>query len=406
MGDVVNSKRMGTRNAGSALVCGCVIERLAPRHRRESGSRRPRRPPGGGSRVRCRPRISRLAVTEGAPGARRSSSRPTRRSSGRAIATRDGRLVIELAELPAASASVTGLNLPDWSRRLRSRVTRRRAGGRPLTRLIVSTRQECRARARRRRPRAADRPGAGRHELGASPRSVEPPTEARRSARSQPAARRRAAARSASAAVRSSAGTPDAPGRRAALASGVVAAPARRRDRARRVEVVEDASTRWSGSPATASSPTRPSSSRTPTASSIDLDGVVNQSAREQPRRSTASSLERVRVSQFRQQPEPVSRVVFDLTERDARRRSSATSTGLVVRFGGGARFVAPASPSQTPQALSHAARGRWRRFADASRGATRPGADRRGRGVSASLPRALRSRPKRRPPRPQLPRP
>ncbi|MEM7050490.1 MAG: type IV pilus secretin PilQ [Acidobacteriota bacterium] len=70
----------------------------------------------------------------------------------------------------------------------------------------------------------------------------------------------------------------------------------------------------------------------------IDLEGVINQSAT-----STmvidGVDVERVRMAQFRPDPDPVSRVVFDLTEQVVP-QVERTGEGLVVRFG------APATPA------------------------------------------------------------
>jgi type IV pilus assembly protein PilQ len=74
----------------------------------------------------------------------------------------------------------------------------------------------------------------------------------------------------------------------------------------------------------------------------IDLDGVVNAS----PRSVVVvegGGLERVRVAQFKGFPDPVSRVVFDLTEGGVP-RIEETADGLVVRFGSAAAHSAPSS--------------------------------------------------------------
>ena len=65
----------------------------------------------------------------------------------------------------------------------------------------------------------------------------------------------------------------------------------------------------------------------------IDLQGVANSGARRRGRRRPASCSQRVRVAQFKPQPEPVSRVVFDLAA-DAVPRIERDRRGLVVRFG------------------------------------------------------------------------
>ena len=67
----------------------------------------------------------------------------------------------------------------------------------------------------------------------------------------------------------------------------------------------------------------------------IDLDGVVNQSARSSAPLA-GEVLARIRVSQFKQQPEPVSRVVFDLRQTVPPTIERGPE-GLVVRFHSGA---------------------------------------------------------------------
>ncbi len=93
----------------------------------------------------------------------------------------------------------------------------------------------------------------------------------------------------------------------------------------------------------------------------IDLAGVTNEGGR-----NTAplagERLARVRVSQFKQQPQPVSRVVFDLKQPVAP-SIERTSIGLVVRFGETSATPAPApfetayeAESAEPDALAEPA--------------------------------------------------
>jgi type IV pilus assembly protein PilQ len=90
----------------------------------------------------------------------------------------------------------------------------------------------------------------------------------------------------------------------------------------------------------------------------LDLEGVVNQGASSSPSLEDAR-IDRVRVSQFRQQPSPVSRVVFDLREA-AVPRIERTASGLLVRFGDGAvtptlaeQVAAGDLPGAAPEASS-----------------------------------------------------
>ncbi|MCM2269333.1 MAG: type IV pilus secretin PilQ [Thermoanaerobaculia bacterium] len=75
----------------------------------------------------------------------------------------------------------------------------------------------------------------------------------------------------------------------------------------------------------------------------IDLDGVVNRSNRG-TLNVDEGALSRVRVSQFRVQPSPVARVVFDLHAPSVP-SVERTASGLVVRFGDAAQAFAAAPP-------------------------------------------------------------
>jgi type IV pilus assembly protein PilQ len=79
----------------------------------------------------------------------------------------------------------------------------------------------------------------------------------------------------------------------------------------------------------------------------IDLDGVVNRSARNNVP-VAGGIVERVRVAQFKPLPKPVSRVVFDLS-RGAVPAIERTSAALVVSFGGSA--AAPRAVAVSPAA-------------------------------------------------------
>jgi len=84
----------------------------------------------------------------------------------------------------------------------------------------------------------------------------------------------------------------------------------------------------------------------------IDLDGVINRSNRG-TLNVEEGAVSRIRVSQFRVQPTPVARVVFDL--HDAVVPSVArTSSGLVVRFGGEPMTFA-AQPAAPPAVVAAA---------------------------------------------------
>lgn len=76
----------------------------------------------------------------------------------------------------------------------------------------------------------------------------------------------------------------------------------------------------------------------------LDLEGVVNSGAR-----STipvgSSQVQQIRIGQFKPRPEPVARVVFDLSEFDTP-VVTRTATGLVVSFGQGAMLPETAMAS------------------------------------------------------------
>ena len=81
----------------------------------------------------------------------------------------------------------------------------------------------------------------------------------------------------------------------------------------------------------------------------IDLHGVV-QAAPQTAIAGEGPVLQRVRVAQFKSQPEPVARVVLDLAD-DVVPHLVATGDGLVVRFGGAmaASPMEPATVAETP---------------------------------------------------------
>ncbi|MEO8198471.1 MAG: type IV pilus secretin PilQ [Thermoanaerobaculia bacterium] len=92
----------------------------------------------------------------------------------------------------------------------------------------------------------------------------------------------------------------------------------------------------------------------------IDLDGVVNQSARSSAPLD-GEILARIRVSQFRKSPEAVSRVVFDLRQTVPPTIERGPE-GLVVRFGSAAATPAAAEstlaavqPEREPAIAAHA---------------------------------------------------
>jgi type IV pilus assembly protein PilQ len=136
-------------------------------------------------------------------------------------------------------------------------------------------------------------------------------------------------------------GTPDRP----ALAPPPGGAPA---DRLEGLELVSDTTVRIAGNGEFAYSTFR---LENPERFVIDLAGVQNTSDRS-VLPVGAGAVARVRVSQFREQPDAVSRVVFDLVE-PAVPTIQRTGAGLVVRFGGEAPMAQAPAPAAGPVALA-----------------------------------------------------
>ncbi len=86
----------------------------------------------------------------------------------------------------------------------------------------------------------------------------------------------------------------------------------------------------------------------------IDLPGIIN-GAGKKTRDVEAASLSRVRVSQFRGGPDPVTRVVFDLSSDDVEPSIAASGAGLAVTFRSSTR-IAAAVPAPAPPPVAPAA--------------------------------------------------
>lgn len=85
----------------------------------------------------------------------------------------------------------------------------------------------------------------------------------------------------------------------------------------------------------------------------IDLPGVIN-GAGKKSRDVEAASLSRVRVSQFRGRPDPVTRVVFDLSSEGVEPFIAASGAGLAVTFRSSTR-TASAAPAPAPAPVAPA---------------------------------------------------
>ncbi|MGE0641115.1 MAG: type IV pilus secretin PilQ [Thermoanaerobaculia bacterium] len=278
--------------------------------------------------------ISRLVVREGAPGASLEVEADAALvwSSYR---NADGELVVEIPNSRPEPA-VMGQDL-DSGLISSVRVAVEESEGRPLTRFIVSTRQETEhtvfAEANELRVRIA--PVGQLADLPESPAGVLEESEVEVATAPEldrvpqaplaPAATASAPVAPRPAIQLAAVGTPDRP----AVAPPPAGTPATRLDSVTVVEGEGETVVRIAGDGSFAYSTFLLSN---PDRFVIDLDGVVNRGAKSSPQ-LTDTRLDRVRVAQFKQQPEPVSRVVFDLKGAMAP-AIERSSSGLLVRFG------------------------------------------------------------------------
>lgn len=331
MGDVVNSMKRALRNgkAWTLVLAAATIWSGPAAATSESVAQSSEPVPPAAAPAALPATISRLAVMEGAPGTRielvadSALVWTTYRDA-------DGALVIELPNSrpldsvhaenpPAGLVSAVNVAVDETS-------------DRPLTRLTVRTRQEA------------------EHTLVAGPNSLHidlnPAGVARLAAPVETVAvadapeAAPAAAAPAPGVSFASLGTPDRPhvappptGRLASLLGSV--------------DVIEDGAAtvvRIAGDGEFAYSTFQLAN---PDRFVIDLDGVVNQSARSSAPLD-GEILARIRVSQFKKSPEAVSRVVFDLRQTVPPTIERGPD-GLVVRFAPGATEMARNAPAAVP---------------------------------------------------------
>ncbi len=281
-------------------------------------------------------RLSRLEVIEGAPGTRIEVA-----ATGALVWTTyrdlDGNLVVELpntelADGVADSAPANGLVSA-------VRISQEGSGDRPMTRLVITTREEAEhslAAAGRGLSidlvASATVPATATRAAAAEPVSA-PAEPMAPMAPMMPAAAEPQPARAAVEPAPSALGTADHPAF-APAPSGRIAT------RLDGVEVLADgarARIRIAGDGEFAFSTFR---LENPDRFVIDLDGAVNATSRGVWTLDGAA-VSRVRVSQFKPQPQPVSRVVFDLAGQEAP-TVERTANGLLIRFG------EPTAPGQT----------------------------------------------------------
>lgn len=323
MGDVVNSMKRALRNgqawtlvlAATSIWSGCVA--ASPGN--ASLSSEPVPPAAAPASMPAT--ISRLAVVEGAPGTRIELTADSA-LVWTTYRDADGALVIELPNARPAAAVRT--ENPPAGLVSSVAVSVDETSGRPLTRLTVQTRQ------------------AAEHTLVAGQNNLRidltpAGTAAVQVAEATPAA-------PATLATPAALGTADRP---------LVAPPptGRLASLLRAVDVVAEGPNTVvliAGDGEFAYSTFQLAN---PDRFVIDLDGVVNQSARSSAPLD-GEILARIRVSQFKQRPEPVSRVVFDLRQTVPPTIERGPE-GLVVRFNTGASASTSASTSANAELSS-----------------------------------------------------
>jgi type IV pilus assembly protein PilQ len=339
MGDAVmktNTDRNFRRGITVALTAavlawGCASAKPEASSPAEASSARANAAPAASAQP-APAEISRLEVTEAAPGARIEIG-AQQALVWTTFRDADGNLVVELPNSrPGASL---GDQTFDSGLVSSVHVTGDGPADRPLTRVVIATRERAEHRL--------DAEAKGLLiDLVPSEESTatvaQAPAAAPEAAESAtPAAQPQAAPVAAPApAALAAAGTPDQP----VIAPAPSGAPATRLEG---FERVSDSTIRIAGNGEFAYSTFR---LENPERFVIDLEGVVNASDRG-TLPVDEGSLARVRVSQFRTQPEPVSRIVFDLTSPTVP-SIERTAGGLIVRFGDAATQSVAAAPAPT----------------------------------------------------------
>jgi type IV pilus assembly protein PilQ len=211
-------------------------------------------------------------------------------------------------------------------------------GSRPITRLVIATRQEAEhsitAEGPKLRIQLMPVEDQGQAKLAFEPLGEETP------ASGAPAAAPQTATETAPPASSAAAGTPDRP----AVAPAPSGVAATRLDGVEVLTADGGAVIRLSGD---GEFPYSTFALSEPRRFIIDLDGVINRSARSSLT-VESSVVDRVRVAQFKPAPKPVSRVVFDLS-RETVPTIERTADALVVSFPAGPGAAAPAPASAAP---------------------------------------------------------
>lgn len=332
MGDAVKSKlRASSAGAGlaAALAAAVLLSSCASATPEVAGAAAPAEAVASAPAPRLEPvEISGLDVMEGAPGARIeiSASAPLVWTTYRDA---DGNLVVELPNSRPA-AGLTDQTL-DSGLVSTVRLSQQGSGERPLTRMVVATRED----AELALAAAGNRLLVDLAPVAGADAPAEPMVAAAPAPAPAPAAVAVLPETPEPSALPAAEPAPSAPQRlgtaeRPIVAAAPTGAPATFLEG---IEVVADGPApvvRVAGDGEFAYSTFR---LENPDRFVIDLDGVTNVASRGVWNLS-GEALARVRVSQFKGEPMPVSRVVFDLAA-EVEPAIERTAEGLLVRFGG-----------------------------------------------------------------------
>ncbi len=387
MGEVVMHRRsalgqllIASAAAAAAIVAGCTASRPAKVVQAQPAGHSTASADARQPATATKPtEIRALEIREGAPEVYvdlKASAAPVWTSYRNA----QGQVVIELPNTVAA-ASVADLS-PGEGLISSLKVQRETDGNRPLTRLVVETRQEVEHTVTaenldlhvRLAPVDGDKRAALSASMAPSPATVEkvepepipPPPPVPATAPAASATSAASAASATSAATPAPAAASAAPESTPAMASAPSAittapagtpeqpavAPAPRGASATRLNAIEVSSSGGSGGGAViriagdGEFPYQTFALGDPARFVIDLSGVMNHSSR-----STVAVdrglVQRVRVAQFKPMPQPVARVVFDLRHGTVP-HIERTAQALVVTFGEGAAAAGSSAGAST----------------------------------------------------------
>ena len=379
MGDVVmRSRSAGWRRSIATVAVGAVcavtssayvVEAAPAPSRADAAGSAVTRPKTESKSAQSSNEIRSLDLREGAPDifVDLEASAPMVWTSFR---NADGRVVVELPN------SVPGPKLADLSPGdglvSSIAVQKSQEGARPLTRLVIATRQEVehtvtsdgtklRIQLSPVETKTAAGPSAAQSKgkLAFEPLAEQPVAKAPAPAAASPAAQTAQMPQTVQAAPPASspssaaaepppvaAGTPDRP----------MAGPAPKGAHASRLDSIEVLASNGGAVVRIAGDGEFPYSTfvlSEPRRFVIDLDGVLNRASRSS-QQVEGSVVERVRVAQFKPAPKPVSRVVFDL-RGDTLPTIERTGDALVVSFPSAPGAPAPSAPAASAPVISNA---------------------------------------------------